>query len=334
MIPAKNEEKTIAKCLDSLVASDYPKEKMDIMVVVDGSTDRTIEIAKRYSPLVRVIEHEPQTCKAAALNKSFHLAEGDVIGIYDSDCIVEPDCISHIAKRFEDPKIAGVGGTLASHNNKSFLTKAMSLETTLISFVQHLISRSGRSPMFLGKNMFIRKNILLEAGGLDEFTFSEDTSLSISLWKKGHKIVFEPKAITRHEEPANFQSFVKQRKRWTRGLVRVRKKSLKMSELFSNFVLRGSYFYIAPLGLLLLILFPIFAVFASPLFLLPLFALFLVGLGLVVYARIYFHESLRDLLALPMWFFLQNVHLPLLVNAYIEERSGKKMKWYKVERED
>lgn len=331
MIPAKNEESTIGTCLESLAKTKYPKNKLDIMVIVDGSTDKTVEIASKYKPDVRVIELETQTCKAAALNKSLKFAKGDIIGIYDSDCIVEPNCISIIAKRFSNKKIDGVSGTLLSYNKESLITKALSIETTFISFVQHLIHRAGKSPMFMGKNMFIRKNILMDLGGFDEHSFSEDASLSIKMWKNHQKIAFESGAITRHEEPATFKSFISQRRRWSRGMVRATKNKLTRKEVIINF-LRGTYFYVAPFGLIILVLYPIFFFFLSVYFLLPLVLLWIASISLVVYSKIFYKESLTDFVALPVWFVLSIMHIPLFINALIEEKRGTEMKWFKADR--
>jgi cellulose synthase/poly-beta-1,6-N-acetylglucosamine synthase-like glycosyltransferase len=112
IVPAKNEEKVIGKCLDSLLDLDYPRKKLEIIVSVDGSTDNTVKICRKYGRRIKVIESEPKSCKAAALNEVIPKARGEIIGIYDADCIVDRNCLKEVAKNFENNETAGVCGNL------------------------------------------------------------------------------------------------------------------------------------------------------------------------------------------------------------------------------
>ncbi len=329
IIPAKNEEKTISKCLDSILASDYPK--LDVIVAVDGCTDKTIEIAKSYRK-VRTIKLKQQGCKAAALNRVLKHTKGSIIGIYDADCIVEPDCISKAVKSFEDEKISGVSGTVLSGNKDSFVSRALSLETSMISFFQHFFSKNGRDSLFMGKNMFIRKKVLLEIG-FDEYSFSEDAALSLQMMDRNHKIHFEPNAVTYHEEPSTFASFINQRKRWCRGALRImRARKYTGFKGFINDAQRGIYFYIAPFGTIVAVLYLLFTFLNMQILAIPFIALWVLCVSVMVYSKLFFKESLKDFVSFPLWFVLSNIQLPIMIYSAYKEFSGSEMKWYKAER--
>src|SRR3989344_8217841 len=104
VIPARNEEKTIGNCLKSILEADYPKEKLEILVAIDGCKDRTEEIARSFKN-VNVVAGEPKTSKAAALNSAWPKARGEIVAIFDSDCIVTKDCIREAVKHFSNPDI-------------------------------------------------------------------------------------------------------------------------------------------------------------------------------------------------------------------------------------
>jgi cellulose synthase/poly-beta-1,6-N-acetylglucosamine synthase-like glycosyltransferase len=332
IVPAKNEEKVIGKCLDSLLDLDYPRKKLEIIVSVDGSTDNTVKICRKYGRRIKVIESEPKSCKAAALNEVIPKARGEIIGIYDADCIVDRNCLKEVAKNFENNETAGVCGNLKSYNNdESIVTRALSLETSFISFIECFLNRCGANTHFFGKNMFIRKGVLEKIGLFDTETFVEDAEMSIKLKKYNYKTVFEPDAIAWHEEPKSLKAFVKQRVRWVRGTIRLFKYKRRSGKCFLSDVMHGIYFYLPPFSLITATILAIFIHFGLPLFLTaPILGLFLFNMLLLVYSRFYFKESFKDLLFLPVWFVLSNLHLVLIFKCLIDEKMNKPISWNSV----
>ncbi|NIM47040.1 MAG: glycosyltransferase [Candidatus Aenigmarchaeota archaeon] len=335
IVPAKNEEKVIENCIKSLLNSNYPKDKLEIIVSIDGSTDKTLEICKKYEPRIKVIESKPKKCKAEALNEVLHIANGEIVAIYDADCIVDKNCLKKAVKHFSDKKIAAVAGTIRSYNkNKSLVARAISLETSFTSFIEYFLSSLGANTHFLGKNIFIRKKILEKISGFDTFTFIEDIEMSIRMKKYNYKTVFEPHAITWQEEPISIKSFLKQRLRWARGTVRLIK--FKRRRGLRNILsdgMHGIYFYFPPFGLITATILAIVFYLQLPyIIVLPFLGLFIFNMILLIYSRIFFKESLRDLLALPVWFILSNIHLFLIIKSWIDENKNKEFMWYRVER--
>ncbi len=332
VVPARNEEKVIGKCLKSLLRLDYPKDKLEIVVAIDGSKDRTLDICKSFGRRVRVIESSPKTCKGDALNNAIPKANGEIIGIYDADCIVDRNCLKHAVKHFSDKKIAGVCGNLKSHNKEqSVIARSLALETGFISFIEYFLNSLGANTHFFGKNMFIRKKVLEKIGCFDTETFVEDAEMSIKMKKYGYKTVFEPNAIAWNEEPPSFRAFFKQRIRWARGAARLFKYKRRHGKEFLSDIMHGIYFYVPPFGLITATILALFIYFGLPLFLTaPILSLFLFNMVLIVYSRIKFKEPFRDLIYLPVWFVLSNVHLVLLLKGLIDEKMEKSVSWNSV----
>ncbi len=336
VVAARNEEKVIANCIKSLLNLDYPKDKLEIAVAIDGSTDNTLKICKKYKDEIVISVSEPKKNKGDALNSVLPKLRGEIVGFFDADCIVDKNCLKYVAKRFEDRKVAGVGGALKSYNeNSNFLTHATSLETSFISFFEYVLSSLGANSHFFGKNMFIRKKILQKLGGFGTYSFLEDIELSLKMKRTGHKVVLEPNALAWHEEPSSLKSFLNQRYRWARGLVRLLKlKQIRSLKEFISDSVHGVYFYVSPFGLVAGTMMVISLLLGLPAAVwLPLASLFVLSLGLLVASIIYFKRPLKNLLYLPHWFVLSNIQIALFFKAVIDESMGKDMAWFKAERD-
>ncbi len=330
IVPAKNEEKVIRDCVESLIDLDYPKNRLEIMVVVDDSKDRTLEICKEYEPAIKVIELAPKKCKAEALNEVIPLAKGEILSFFDADCVVDRHCLTEAVSNFSDARVDGVSGAMKTCNKENFLSRTLSLETCFTSFTEYFLNRLGANSHFCGKNMFIRKDVLEKIGGFDEASFLEDIEISFRMKRTRHKVVFEPKAVAWQNEPEDFRSYLNQRERWARGIFRVKK--LKMQNSFRNWlsdVMHSIPYYFSPFSLITLTaLLVAFWLNLHLTFTLPLLFLFLFTLSLIVYSRIFFKESLKDLALLPFWFLLTNLYTLFIVpKAYLEEKRNMEMKW-------
>ncbi len=330
IVPAKNEEEFIGNCLESIVSSNYPEENFEVIVSIDGSTDRTLEICKKFEPRVKVIESKPKKCKAEALNEVLHKTKGEIIAVFDADCVVDKNCLKEAAKNFSKNEIAGVSGAIKTYNKDHLLARVISLETSFTSFMECILNKFGANSHFLGKNMFIRKSILEEIGGFDEFSFLEDIELSLRMKRLGYKIISEPKAITWQNEPHDFKSYLSQRRRWARGAFRI--KNLKMQNSVKSWLsdlMHAVPYYVSPFGLIVLtILLIAFYLNLPIIFILPLLLFFFFNLGLIVYSRIFYKENFKDLVLFPLWFLLTNFYTFFIVpKAYIDEKRNKEMKW-------
>lgn len=226
LIPAHNEEKVIGNTIDAIMRSIYPKEKLEVIVINDSSTDRTGEVlkerAKRY-PNLKVLEIKPPLGakgKANALNQGLKLASGDFIVVYDADNTPERRAILNLVRFIlDDPNLGAVVGKFRTRNkDRSILTRFINIET--LSF-QWLVQSSRNYLWGLatipGTNFIIRKELLEKIGGWETSSLTEDTELTIRIYQSGYRILWIPYAVTWEQEPERLGIWFKQRTRWARG---------------------------------------------------------------------------------------------------------------------
>jgi cellulose synthase/poly-beta-1,6-N-acetylglucosamine synthase-like glycosyltransferase len=212
IVPAYNSEKTIRRCIESLLNVDYPG--YEIIIVDDGSIDRTKQILFEYEHKIQVIEGEhigPSRCRNIALEK----AKGDFIAFTDSDCIVERNWLSELLKGFTSDKVAGSGGIQLSPSDETNFGKRVQEFFELTGFLGGYIKSIGSEalkevPHNPSCNAMYRKDALIDIGGFDEKLWPcEDVDLDYRLTKKGHIFVFNPKAIVYHYRPQSLKALLK-----------------------------------------------------------------------------------------------------------------------------
>jgi len=269
LIPAKNQEKEIGDTLDCLLKSDYPKDKMEIIVVTSGSTDRTTEICKEFSSQgpVRVFDKTlSRKGKPAALNLGLASAKGELIAIYDADTITKEETIRNLITPFSESEVSAVTGPVQVLNeSENKLTKGAALENTFYSgagLLYEIRERLGQGLNLPGRNFSIRKDLLKSLGGFEVTALTEDFSLMFKLKEQGKPIAFSPKAVARDIVPPNWNAFSMQRKRWTAGWNEENKKYMTLTRnkgkaalSLINFLIQGN---LANFTLIAIILAPIF----------------------------------------------------------------------------
>ena len=222
VVPAYNEGVVIEASIRSLIALNYPD--LEILVVDDGSSDDTLERAKKYEnlegPVVVRVFKKKNGGKANALNFGIWRADGELILSVDADSKLEKDSLIYAASHFDDPRIGAVAGNVKVINREKLITKMQALEyiqgLNLVRRAQGYYKIVNIIPGPLG---LFRKTALEEAAFYDHDTFAEDCDLTIKLLGKGWKIEYEPNAITWTEAPEDIRSYFKQRYRWTRGIL-------------------------------------------------------------------------------------------------------------------
>jgi cellulose synthase/poly-beta-1,6-N-acetylglucosamine synthase-like glycosyltransferase len=206
----------VARTLEGAVRQTCPFD--EILVIDDGSRDRTREIASPYP--VRVISHDRNRGLAAARNTGFRSARNELVASLDADCVPEPDWLEKLLPHVEDPRVAGAGGRLE--------------EAVLTSLADrwreaHLRENWGNSrvvnpPFLFGANGLHRKSLLQEVGGYDEVTWiagcGEDFDISQRLRGKGYNLIYNPAARVKHIKHDTVRSVLDTRWRWWRYGVR------------------------------------------------------------------------------------------------------------------
>ena len=228
IIPAYNEEKVIAKSIESILNQTY--KNIELIVVDDGSTDNTSLVVQKYTyfPFVKLYK-KPNGGKAKAINYGIERASGELIMVVDADSKLQKDAIELMAVYFEDPEIAAVAGSVFVSNQNNIITKLQALE-----YIEGLnMVRNGQAFLKLvniipGPIGMFRKKALYDVGLYDDDTFAEDCDVTLKLISQGYKIDFESDAIAKTEAPENIFDLIKQRYRWTRGILQAIKKHRKL----------------------------------------------------------------------------------------------------------
>ena len=198
----------------------------------DGSKDNTYELAKLYeykegNRSLKVLS-KPNGGKSRALNFGIEHANGNLICCVDADSKLAPDAIELLVQHFADPQIAAVAGSISVINRDTFITKLQALEyiqgLNLVKNAQAYLQLVNIIPGPLG--MF-RKEAIKRLGYYSHDTFAKDCDLTLNLIAQGYKIGFEPDAMAYTEAPENLLDLLKQRYRWTRGILQAIKKHRK-----------------------------------------------------------------------------------------------------------
>jgi cellulose synthase/poly-beta-1,6-N-acetylglucosamine synthase-like glycosyltransferase len=224
IIPAFNEEKVIGNMLESLHKTNYPKPKIEIIVVASGSSDRTVAICEQYQDRLNLkilTDPLPKKGKPAALNLGLRHVSYDIICVYDADTEFEPNTLQYLIRNFSNPAIVATSGPVLVQNwSDNTLTRGIALEYTYLSgtgLFHEIRARLGRSLWVMGRNYAIRKKTLEEFGGWNEDALTEDLHLSAQLSAAKKKIGYAPEARIYEKAPNTYEVFKKQRRRWVGG---------------------------------------------------------------------------------------------------------------------
>jgi len=229
IVPAYNEEKAIGKTVEALLRLSYTNK--EIIVVDDGSTDRTLEVARSHTKgdLVKVVT-KSNGGKWDALNTGIRVAKGEFIVCIDADTLLDQNAIQHLVKHFRDPKIAAVAGNVKVGNRSGVLTKLQALEY-VVGINLHRRSEANLQNVTVvpGPIGAFRASVLKEIGLFEGDTFAEDADITFRILKAGYKTVFEARAFGYTEAPKSMTSLAKQRYRWYRGSLQVLSKHKDMT---------------------------------------------------------------------------------------------------------
>ena len=218
LIPAYNEESVIVHTVRAALASGYPR--LEVLVVDDGSTDRTAALVRQNfgaDPRVRLLTQENHG-KPAALNHGLAVASGEIIVSIDADTIVDKEAIPRLVWHFADPNVGAVAGNIKVINRNSWITRWQALEyITSQNLEKRAFDLLNCIPVVPGAAGAWRAELLRENGGFSGDTVAEDTDLTLTIRRNGWKILYDEDAIGRTEVPDTVEALIRQRFRWTFG---------------------------------------------------------------------------------------------------------------------
>lgn len=228
IIPAHNEEKCIASSISSALNADFDGSKQ-IIVVDDGSKDKTYEIASAYRPEIELIR-AGHSGKAASLNKALKIAKGDLVAVIDADSSIHKDALNILKIEVEREKVVAATGVIKVKNRKKLICMWIHLEQLYNSLMRSLFSKINANIVTPGPLSLYRKKELLDVNGFSTGGFSEDIDVTIRLIRKGYKVGFSEKAIAETNMPSDVKGFLRQRTRFARGILNIFRKHLRLKK--------------------------------------------------------------------------------------------------------
>ncbi|MFH9003612.1 glycosyltransferase [Streptomyces afghaniensis] len=235
LVPAYNEEAGIGSTLRSLLDSTH--RELQVVVIDDGSSDRTADIAENMGdPRVEVVR-QPNSGKAAALNTGLAHARYDIVVMVDADTVFEPDAIERIVQPLAHPAVGAVSGNTKVGNRRSLLARWQHLEYVFgFNLDRRMFEVLECMPTVPGAIGAFRRDAVIGVGGVSEDTLAEDTDLTMALWRAGWRVLYEESAVAWTEVPTSVRQLWRQRYRWCYGTLQAMWKH------------RGALFAMGPAG--------------------------------------------------------------------------------------
>ncbi|MFF1832797.1 bifunctional polysaccharide deacetylase/glycosyltransferase family 2 protein [Streptomyces sp. NPDC058231] len=341
IVPAYNEKECIANTLNSLAASTHP---IEIVVVDDGSTDGTAEIAESLGLANLRVVRQPNAGKSAALNNGVRHARYDIVVMMDGDTVFEPDTVQRLVQPFGDPEVGAVAGNAKVGNRNTVIGAWQHIEYVMgFNLDRRMYDLLRCMPTIPGAIGAFRREAVLGVGGMSEDTLAEDTDITIALHRAGWQVVYAEHARAWTEAPASLGQLWRQRYRWSYGTMQALWKHRK------SVTDRGPSGRFGRVGMPLVVLFQIVTPLFAPLIdvftvyamifvdfkasLLAWLAVLLVQLVCAAYAFRLDRERYRYLLMLPLQqiAYRQLMYL-VLIHSCVTAATGGRLRWQKLKR--
>lgn len=259
LIPARDEEQVIGRLLQQMTELTYPRDKLQIIIIDDASSDSTRQIAeefsKRYS-FIEVLHRDKKTGgkgKASAMNSGLERSTGEIVLCFDADYYPQTDIVEKLVKEFVDPAVGAVQGRPVVLNEaQNVVTRLVTLERIGGYRVdQEARDNLGLIPQFGGTVGGFRRSVVEKIGGFDASMLTEDTDLTFRVYLAGFKVRYVGDAECYEEAVDNWKAYWRQRHRWARGHMQVcfkhtprvlRSKKLNTKEKIDGLLLLHIYF--------------------------------------------------------------------------------------------
>ena len=257
IVPAYNEEKNIAKCIEAML-KQTSSHQIEIILVNDGSTDKTRDIASKYP--IKVINHNPNKGKATALNTGIENSTGDILIFSDSDSEIEANALNSIIEHFEsNPDVQAIAGNVLINKKtgkRSLLRSFQEIEYFMEQEItRYLQSTSGKVLVCPGPLLAVRREVA-EKIKFRDTTVIEDADFTVNLLKEHLKVVQLTEAKVYTNPPDSLSSWMRQRTRWWYGNLQLWRVHHKWAQGNSWMILNYLSFPLSALSIGLLVLLP------------------------------------------------------------------------------
>lgn len=221
IVPCWNEGETVAATTDSLLALDYPHEKLSVVLVDNASTDDTPAVMARYrdNPRVTILREEKRG-KHNAVNAGIAATKAEIVGCLDADSFVDPGALLEMIPSFADPAVAATTPAMSVHKPGNLVQYMQNAEYIFGITLKHAMSTVNGIHVTPGPFSLYRRAVVLKLGGFKTGHQTEDLEMALRLHKFGYKIENAPRARVYTKAPTSVGALVKQRTRWTSGYLR------------------------------------------------------------------------------------------------------------------
>jgi cellulose synthase/poly-beta-1,6-N-acetylglucosamine synthase-like glycosyltransferase len=208
--------------MESLLALDYPAEKLSLILVDDGSTDRTPAVVDQFSHHPQIIAlHKENGGKFTAMNLGIEYAkDADLIGFLDADSFVAPDALREIVAAFDEPDTVAVTASMSIHKPHTILQRMQYAEYTLAITLRHVFASVNGLYVTPGPFSFYRRSIFDKVGLFKHAYLAEDMEMAMRIQRAGLRIGNAIRARVYTKGPPTLPKLIKQRVRWTTGFLR------------------------------------------------------------------------------------------------------------------
>lgn len=221
LVPCYNEERTVTKTLNSLLALDYPVDKFEILVIDDGSTDKTWEVLQQFKDNPRIkIFHKENGGKHTALNFGLEHTKSELIGCLDADSFVDAQALKEIVKTFENPEVMAVTPSIQPTEPKNLVQLVQKAEYSLSVFIRRTFAHLNGIFITPGPFSFFRREVFERLGNYHAAHNTEDLEFGLRMQTNHFKIDNAPSAHVFTNTPPTFHALFRQRLRWTYGYLK------------------------------------------------------------------------------------------------------------------
>lgn len=221
VVPTLNEEKTVVSTIRSLLSLSYPADKLELIVVDDGSTDGTLSAIEQFRSDARIrIFSKENGGKHTAMNYALERTNAELIGCLDADSSVAPGALAAAVPVFGNPLIAAVTPGIHVRTPENFLQHLQHVEYRLSIFNRFIFAALGSAFITPGPFSIFRTSVVRELGGWRHGHSTEDMEMALRMQEHGYHIANQPSAVVYTATPRSLGHLFRQRVRWTYGFLR------------------------------------------------------------------------------------------------------------------
>ncbi|MFA5934193.1 MAG: glycosyltransferase family 2 protein [Candidatus Paceibacterota bacterium] len=221
IVPCYNEETTVVKTVKSLLALEYPRNKLKIIVVDDGSKDNTWKVIQQFKKNTQIeIFRKENGGKHTAVNFALERITTDLVGGLDADSFVDSEALKRIITYFDNPETMAVAPSIMVHRPKNILQKAQKAEYDMAVFNKKMLAFMGGIHVTPGPFSIFRKKVFDDLGPYRKAHNTEDQEIALRMQAAGYKIEHCPDAYVYTMSPNTIPQLYRQRLRWIYGFIK------------------------------------------------------------------------------------------------------------------